>query len=104
MLAEENRIDELYDAVLVIGAFEHINAYVFKLKQRYGKELLAIYQEYVDGYAQSARHTDKYKQIVSYLKQMRAFPEGESVVEELKTKWRIEYPTRKEMHSLLRDV
>ena len=72
------------------------------LADQHAEQILNIYREYVDNYAQSARNRHNYGVLSSYLRRMRQYPSGDKLVRSLCRNWINRYPTRKVMVEELR--
>ena len=103
LLAEEKLFTELYELILQEdNKIGYINKYGMLLADQHAEQILNIYREYVDNYAQSARNRHNYGVLSSYLRRMRQYPSGDKLVRSLCRNWINRYPTRKVMVEELR--
>jgi len=100
-LAPLYKEEKIYDRLLVIvldsPALSYLHSYEDVLKKLYPKELLNKYEIEVQKMAAPVTSRNTYKEIVSLLRHMQDYPNGQETCLKLINEWKVAYKNRRAM-------
>ena len=97
ILETEQLYEQLLDVLLRSDNKYLLHQYTDLLSEKYPERLLQIYRENVEKQAESTGSRKHYYQIVEELRIMKSINGGNKIVNEIITKWKVQYKNRSAM-------
>jgi uncharacterized Zn finger protein len=102
LLEMEGQYDRLFQYVVESDSLWTLDRWESILKPRFPEQLRDAYEKCLDEQMRTASNRKQYAAVISYLKKLRSYPDGEQSVTRLVSSWLQTYPRRRSMIDELR--
>ena len=96
-LEKEEMYEKLLEEVLKEAYIGTLDRYEKVLKKKFPIQMRDKYISYVKEYAEHASDRNAYRNIMTYLKKIKSYPEGVEVTNKISAEWRVRYKRRRAM-------
>lgn len=96
-LEKEKMYDRLLEEILKEQYIGYLDRYEKVLKKRFPVQVRDRYIAYVKQAADRASYRNAYRDVMTYLKKIKKYPDGMEITKEIASEWRIEYRRRTAM-------